>query len=153
MGQLWSYISLLANLGMKCVKFWGCRLGLVGYLVPGAMAPTRKKIHSLAQFELDSLVLAKFDKFLYWPAVIRKYHKNMYYPAWKQDRLLWCHFINDDCGAWVHFSSVKPFEPAGARPWRSRKGLHANSQSKEIDIAIEIYERRSQGGDGQPLTF
>ncbi len=102
-------------------------------------------------FRLRDLVLAKFDEYPYWPAVVKKcfWKEGAYHGTWRQAETgdsperLWCSFVGDNSANWVPVQKIKAFTPRLARRWQCRrKTRNYAAQQAAIEAAERMYQDR-----------
>lgn len=109
---------------------------------------------------LGDLVLAKFDSYPYWPAVIERcfWDDSAVHKQWKlaagqagpedgdddaAEPRIWCRFLEDDSANWVPVSKIKDFTPKTARRWQCRKKTKNYERQQAAIIAGEkLFNKR-----------
>lgn len=110
--------------------------------------------------QLGDLVLAKFDVYPYWPAVVERcfWSERDFHNTWRIEAgqavpedepgddvhpRVWCRFIEDDSANWVPVTRVKKFTPATARRWQCRRRTkNYDRQQAAISVAEELFNKR-----------
>lgn len=113
---------------------------------------TPKKI----PFSMNELVLAKFEEYPQWPAVIKKcfWDDPKYKNQWcltargRRPAQVWCYFINDDSANWVKVVNVKSFSPS-VKVTDLVPEDHSSFEDlkRALVMATEMYEKRQEGID------
>lgn len=107
-------------------------------------------------FSLNELVLAKFEEYPQWPAIIKKcfWTEEKFNGQWaltargRRPAQVWCYFINDDSANWVKCIDVKSFSPS-IKVTDLVAEDHASFEDlkKALRMATDIYEKKQRGID------
>lgn len=97
--------------------------------------------------KLNDLVLARFQNYPAWPAIVRTcfWRDNRYNNKWKLKKpaRYWCFFINDDSANWVAVEDVKLYSPSISVDDLANKEDDFYENLKDaIRSAAEIFLRR-----------